>query len=248
MNKLVAYKQPKLAVLESKTKLRDYEESALNTICFELISHLLNLLAVSDGKTEHHNTLMTHVRDCYGMYTLEEIKHAFDLYVTNEFGIKPYQTLNAVVFGQVMREYEFKKRKELKNYRLKLQEFKNEAKPMTKEEENDIMEKAISDGLRNFKEKGMVENASSRYDWLDSTGKLLEAFSMTQEQFNQKKKSSYNTQKSKLEVEYENKNPINSQERTDIKNVLKELQNPKNGKIIAATKKMILIEYYNKIK
>lgn len=252
---IIKYKKPYLIELEEKKKLKDYGEN-LNQLCLNVVTKLLDLLGVKDGKTEHHIALVNHIIDCYKNYTLEEIKYAFDLYIKGEYTqqtssgfitLKPNQSLNAVVFGQVMREYELRKQKELKNYRLKIQQFKNQAKPMKQEDINEIMEKAIQEGLRHFKETGIVDNANSRYDWLDSQGKFLESFSMTQQQFNDYKKKEYNTIVAKLEVEYENKKASTKEEKASFKNILQELKEPKSGKAIIECKKKLLLNYYKKI-
>ena len=105
MNELIQYQKPELIVLAEKKKLRDYEIEKRKAFSVKLIAKLLNLLGVNDGKTEQHNALAIHVCDFYGHVSFEQIDKAFGLFVIGAFTTKPFQQLNAVVFGQVMAEY-----------------------------------------------------------------------------------------------------------------------------------------------
>ena len=139
MDKLTTYKKPRLAILESKAKLRDYPQEEKNTMTLELVAKLLDMLGVGEGKIEHHKRLHGFINDAYGNYTYEEINEAFTMYVSQRFGIKPYQQLNSVVFGQVMREFDFYKKENLKLFRLEM----NKPEEVTEENEELIMIEAV---------------------------------------------------------------------------------------------------------
>lgn len=244
MSELVAYAKPKMIVLEEKKKLREYQEANLNTLCKELVVYLLNLLAVNGDKTDQHNAMFSFVRDCYKHSTFEEIKYAFNLYVQGEFELKPYQTLNAVVFGQVMREYDLKKKKDLKNYRLNIQQFKNKAKEMTPEEAEEYMVIAIDKAIEVYKKSGKIKTPSSKYDYLDKKGLLQEAFKIDNEKWDAYKKTKYTMVQVELIEQYKSKKAVNRDDKIDIKNTLIALENEKNGQVISECKKQILTDYF----
>lgn len=170
INEIQIIEKPKLIILEEKTKLRDYKPEVLNTLTFELVKKLLDLVGSNDGKSDHHISLINFIKDCYGHYTFEEIKHAFDLFVSGEFEHKPYQQLNAVVFGRTMREYEIHKRNKLESYRRKKRLMAD--KP-TKEQQEQTMNDAVNRLHLEFKNTGKISGTISHvYDFLDSQGKL----------------------------------------------------------------------------
>jgi hypothetical protein len=127
---LAVYSKPELVLISEKMKLRDYSPEQRLTQTANLVYKLLNLLGVNEGKTDHHIELARHVSDFYGHFTFEQIEKAFGLFIVGKFKTRPYQQLNAVVFGQVMNEFDEYQKEQTKVYRLSIQEFKNKAVPM----------------------------------------------------------------------------------------------------------------------
>ncbi len=168
MTDIQKYKPPKLALLEQKKKLRDYVIEERNTETTKLVVRLLSLLGVSPGKEVQWASLYKFINDVYLLSTYEEIDEAFDMYISNKFTLKPYQQLNAVVFGQVMREFEFYKKERLKEYRRKR---KPQLKPLTPDEQKQLIRDAIKDEFENYKFSGELNaNRNYLYDELINLG------------------------------------------------------------------------------
>lgn len=245
MSSLVTYQKPQLAVLEEKPKLRDYTDAELNTICVVLVSELTDLLGVKDGKVNHLNKLASFIKDCYKNHAIEEIKHAFDLYVKGEFHHKPFQQLNAVVFGQVMREYDIYKRNQLELYRRKKRLMAEQNQIPSKEEQKKSMDEAVVRLYLEFQNSGTITGIVSHiYDYLDNKGTLKG--DKTDDSWNDYKKEIYESVRRRMIAENEVKTAKDRQEVIDIKNLIKELESKKSGKAISESKKQILIEYFKK--
>ena len=243
MNELIQYQKPELIVLAEKKKLRDYPIETRKSITVKLIAKLLNLLGVNDGKTEQHNALAIHVCDFYGHISFEQIDKAFGLFVLGTFKIKPFQQLNAVVFGQVMAEYSNYEKEQTKIYKMKLQEFKETSKPMDKKEAEKLMENAINEAIEVYKRTGQIELAPSKYDWLDSKGKMQGTFSL--EEWNNMKREKMNSVRTRLIEVYGKAKALSFEDKIEIKNTLKDLQIKNCGIVISQCKLELLQDYFN---
>ena len=245
MNELIQYQKPELIVLAEKKKLRDYPIETRKTNAVRLIAKLLNLLGVNDGKTEQHNALAIHVCDYYGHFTFEQMDKAFGLFVQGAFKNKPFQQLNAVVFGQVMSEYSEHEKEQTKIYKMKLKEFKETSKPMDKIEADKLMENAIKEAIEVYKETGDIELAPSKYDWLDSKGKMQGELSL--EDWNNLKRDKINSVRMRLIEVFGKAKAISFEEKIEIKNTLKDLQEKKCGMVISQCKLELLKDYFDKL-
>jgi len=243
MNELIKYQKPELIVLAEKKKLRDYEIETRKAYAVKLIAKLLNLLGVNDGKTEQHNALAIHVCDYYGHVSFEQIDKAFGLFVLGTFKTKPFQQLNAVVFGQVMAEYSNYEKEQTKIYKMKLQEFKETSKPMDKKEAEELMQNAINEAIEIYKRTGEIELAPSKYDWLDSKGIMQGALSL--EDWNNVKREKMDSVRTRLIEVYGKAKAISFEDKIEIKNTLKELQDKKSGMVISQSKLELLKDYFN---
>ena len=243
MNELIQYQKPELIILAEKKKLRDYPIETRKTHAVRLIAKLLNLLGVNDGKTEQHNALAIHVCDFYGHVSFEQIDKAFGLFVLGTFKTKPFQQLNAVVFGQVITEYFDYEKEQTKIYKMKLQEFKETSKPMDKKEAEELMENAINEAIEVYKRTGEIELAPSKYDWLDSKGLMQGALSL--EDWNNIKRDKMNSVRARLIEVYGKAKAISFEDKIEIKNTLKDLQDKKSGMVISQSKLELLKDYFN---
>ena len=246
MDQLAKYIKPELIVISESKKLRDFTPEERTMKSASLVYKLLNLLGVKDGNTEHHTELVRHVTDFYGHFTFEQIEKAFGMFISRQLKIQPFQQLNAVVFGNVMQEFDDYTKEQTKNYRLAIQEFKAKAIPMTQEEKDDIMQKAIEKAIDVYKQTGTIEMASSKYDWLDAQGKLQGK--LTKDEWHNRKRSKYASVKSRLIASYSSMKANTQDEKTTYKNVLIELQNAKSGKIISQCKLELLEHYFDNLK
>lgn len=243
MNELIQYQKPELLILAEKKKLRDYPIETRNALMVKFIAKLLNLLGVNDGKTDQHNALAMHVSDYYGHFTFEQMDKAFGLFVQCSFKIKPFQQLNAVVFGQVMAEYSEHEKEQTKIYKMKLLEFKETSKPMNKKEAEQLMENAINEAIEVYKKTGEIELAPSKYDWLDSKGIMQGALSL--EDWNNVKREKMNSVRARLIEVYGKAKALSFEDKIEIKNTLKDLQDKKSGMVIAQCKLELLQDYFN---
>ena len=240
MSNIQEYKTPKLAILEQQKKLVAYSETERNTITYKLIEKLLNLLGVSDGKIEQHKKLLGFINDVYGYVTYEEIDEAFKLYISLKFGIKPYQQLNAVVFGQVMREYDIYKKEQLKEYRRKQKELNNQKSTVSDQEKKRIDNEIVNKCLDYFIENRFVDiERLYVYDILYADNWLPTN--------NEYKKRIYKDAVDLLKIEYSRIKPINIDEKREIKNNLKSLLNPRESKAIVKSKELVLSEFLRKL-
>ena len=242
---LAKYKKPGLLVLADAPKLREIPEEEKNAKTVKLIIYLLNLLGVTKVKTEQHNALAVHISENYADSTFEEIHKAFNLFVKGEFETKPYQQLNAVVFGKVMSEYDELKRNQSKTYQLQLQEFKRKSEPMSQEEIDGFMELSILKAIETFAKTGVIEVPGNKYDWLDSKGRLQgEA---TDEDWKSYKKTKYSYCKARLIAKFKNKETISIEEIIKKRDVIKELEEAKSGKVVLMSKTEILEDYFKEL-
>lgn len=245
MDQLQIYSKPELVLISEKKKLRNYTPDERTMKSANLVYRLLNLLGVNDGKTEHHTELVNHVTNFYGHFTFEQIEKAFGMFISRQLKTQPFQQLNAVVFGNVMQEFDDYQKEQTRVYRLAIQEFKNKAVPMSEDEKDQIMEESIEKAIQKYKKTGEIEMAHSKYDWLDLKGKLQEG--LTRDEWDSRKRSKYLSVKHRLIAVYENMKATNTEEKTEYKNIIKELQEPKSGKIITQSKKELLENYFNYI-
>ena len=243
MNELIQYQKPELLILAEKKKLRNYPIETRNALMVKFIAKLLNLLGVNDGKTDQHNALAIHVCDFYGHVSFEQMDKAFGLFVLGTFKIKPFQQLNAVVFGSVISEYFEYEKEQTKIYKMKLQEFKETSKPMDKKEAEQLMENAINEAIEVYKKTGEIELAPSKYDWLDSKGIMQGALSL--EDWNNVKREKINSVRARLIEVYGKAKAISYEDKLEIKNTLKELQERKSGMVISQCKLELLQDYFN---
>jgi hypothetical protein len=168
---------------------------------------------------------------------------AFGLFVLGTFKIKPFQQLNAVVFGSVISEYFEYEKEQTKIYKMKLQEFKETSKPMDKKEAEQLMENAINEAIEVYKKTGEIELAPSKYDWLDSKGIMQGALSL--EDWNNVKREKMDSVRTRLIEVYGKAKAISFEDKIEIKNTLKELQDKKSAMVISQSKLELLKDYFN---
>lgn len=136
--------KPIMAIALENHKLRDFPEEILNANTMGLVKWLLDLLGVSmkGDNVNHHLACVEFVNKSLGNFTYQEIKLAFEMYVSGKFyepNGKPMlvtQQLNAVVIGRVMREYDLRKKNELDSYRRKKELMSRQE---VTQEEKDLM-------------------------------------------------------------------------------------------------------------
>jgi hypothetical protein len=104
------------------------------------------------------------------------------------------------------------------------------------------MKIAINNAIQEFKKTGQIELASSKYDWLDSKNKLQGERSTPE--WENLKRTKYNSVQSRLKVHYENLKSGSRDEKIEVKNILKEIQENKSGKVIAQCKLELLEDYF----
>lgn len=245
MESLILYAKPELIILAEKKKLRSYQEVELNTTTGAFVYKLLALLGVKDGNLEQHNALANHIKVAYKHQTFEQMDKAFELFISGQLKTKPFQQLNAVVFGQVMNEYFEYEKEQTKVYKLKLNEFKNQAKPMEQTEKDQLMEAAINAALKEYTQTGEIELAPSKYDWLDSKGKLQGT--LPKAEWDEIKLNKYESVKTRLIEVYSKAKASSTEERSEFKNIIQDLQGKKSGKIIAQSKYELLKDYFNSL-
>lgn len=243
MDQLQIYKKPELVLISEKKKLREYSQEEKMGKVANLIFKLLNLLGVNEGKTEHHLVLARHVSDFYGHFSFEQIEKAFGLFIARTFKTKPFQQLNAVVFGQVMAEYSEYEKEQTKIYKMKLKEFRETAEPMPENEKNEYMEKVISNALSAYKDTGDIDMPIPKYDWLNSQGLIQGDMSLID--FNEMKKEKYEIVKNRLIEIYGKAKALSFEDKIQIKKTLKDLQEKGCWLVVAQCKLEMLEDYFN---
>ncbi len=231
-------KKPLLAILESKKQLRDYSEIEINTVLANLTIHLLDLLAVNSGKKDHQIKLIEFIKASNFNLTIEEIKHAFNLFVQGEFILKPMQQLNAVVFGQVMKEYKAYKIEKLRVYRQKKQLHENQKAIPSKQDQERMLDEAIMNFYLEYKNTGTITGITSHiYDYLYNQGRLP--------QHTKKFKSKILKKAQTIAKSEEMTNATKSIElHKNLKNVLANIEAGKFDGLKTISKRLVLIEYF----
>lgn len=245
MNKLVKYKKDELILISEKPKLRSYEETERKRLVVKLVAELLFLLGVNEGKTEQHNALALHINNNWTNLTFEEIRKAFIMFVNGELNIKPFQQLNAVVFGQVINEFKTFQVDKIRSYKNKMQKLKFESNKMTPQEADKFMENIIEEAKKKFKKNGLIESHFSKYNWLDSKGKLQG--NKSKKEWEDYKLTKYYSVQSRLLVDYENMKAQTRDEKNKIKLAIQDIKNKKSNKVINQCKLEILEDYFNNL-
>ena len=230
--------KPLLAVLESQKQLRDYSETEINVALANLTIHLLDLLAVNTGKVDHQIKLNEFIKASNFNLTIEEIKHAFNLFVQGEFSIKPMQQLNAIVFGNVMKEYKVYKIEKLRVYRQKKQLRENQKAIPSKQDQEKMLDEAIVNAYLEYKNIGTLTGVVSHiYDYLFKQGKLpphtKEFKAMIFKKAQTIAKNEQMTQASKSIELHRN-----------LKNALAKIEAGKFDGLKTISKRLVLIEYF----
>ena len=235
---VIQVKKPLLAVLESQKQLRDYSETEINAALANLTIHLLDLLAVNTGKVDHQIKLNEFIKASNFNLTIEEIKHAFNLFVQGEFTLKPMQQLNAVVFGQVMKEYKTYKIEKLRVYRQKKQLNQNKKAIPSKQEQGKMLDEAIINLYLEYKNTGTITGITSHiYDYLYNQGKLPQ-----------------HTKEFKLIIFKKAQSIAKSEQMThasksiemhrNLKNILTKIEAGKFDGLKTISKRLVIIEYF----
>jgi len=235
---VIKLKKPMLAVLENKKKLKDYTEIEINTALANLIIHLLDLLAVKSGKRDHQIKLIEFIKSSNFSLTIEEIRHAFNLFVQGEFTTKPMQQLNAVVFGNVIRDYTAYKREKLRVYRQKKQMYENRKAIPSKQEQDKLLNDATTSLYLEYKNTGTITGVTSHiYDHLYKKGVLpphtKEFKSMILKKARVIAKSEEMTKASKSIEMHRN-----------LKTAIKKIEDGSFNGLITISKRLVLLEYF----
>ncbi len=158
MPNLTTYKKPELAVISEVKKMREYNDIERNTIARLIVNGLMGRLGVS-GKatTTHHVESIRFIRE-NKEFTPEEFTKAFELAIEGELKIDLFQQLNCVVIGRVMSLYKAYKIEKLRAYRQR----KTPEKPLTPEQQKQLIRDAIKDEFTNYKFSGEL-NANRNY-------------------------------------------------------------------------------------
>ena len=235
---VIKVKKPLLAILESKKQLRDYSEIEINTVLANLTIHLLDLLAVNSGKKDHQIKLIEFIKASNFNLSIEEIKYAFNLFVQGEFTLKPMQQLNAVVFGQVMKEYKAYKIEKLRVYRQKKQLHENQKAIPSKQDQEKMLDEAIMNFYLEYKNTGTITGITSHiYDYLYNQGKLpqhtkdFKSMILKKAQTIAKSEQMTNASKS-IELH------------RNLKNVIAKIEDGKFDGLRTISKRLVLIEYF----
>jgi len=235
--KIVKYKKPELAVLESLKKMRDYSEEERFVISKNLVENLLSDLGVGkNSDVQHHIRAIKHVSETLGSYTPEEIKKAFQLFISHKLNVDVFQQLNSVVIGRVMREYEIYKNQKLLKYKREMIKEKNKEKELTKEEIENILIEGLDRITKDFNQNGKItENCNHIYDWLFEKGKLPKDVTYKKEIFERAKLIALDNAEWEAKAEY-SKHKILSDTIEKIKKG--------NATVITISKRLVLEDYF----
>ncbi len=164
MPNIETYKKPELAILSDAKKMREYSDTDRLTIAKNIVNGLLIKLGVSGrSNTEHHIEVIRFIAD-NKEFTPEEFTKAFDLAIDGELKIDLFQQLNRVVMGRVMSLFKAYKIEKLRAYRQR----KAPEKPLTPDEQKQLISDAIKDEFTNYKFSGELnENRNYLYDELN---------------------------------------------------------------------------------
>lgn len=241
MSNVVVHKKPMLVVLEQKRKLAQYGQHEVLTTVKKLVDNLLNDLGVGTGNSDHHVRTIKFIMDNYLHYSPEEIEKAFSLYIKNELVVPVFQQLNSVVVGKVMSAYEEYKTKKLAEYRRKQLEQKNKPKPMTAQEIEFIMIEGCDRLFKNYVSTKEIDGMYTHiYDYLFDKNLLPTDKLYKQAIFAKAKIMAVRERKEEGHSQHQKKAIIE-------KAVEQILEGGDNSKSILISKKLVLIDYFDKL-
>jgi len=227
-----------LIKLESQVPLKAYPEKDLTKILImDFLPWISGLLSLTDQKSADRLelSLPSIKKSCWGMGLLE-IKKMFELYADSKLNVKPIPNyFDRILLGKIVNQYKAKHKPQPKI-----------EKPMyvSKDEADHIMKKAIKQGKKDYLEKGIIELASSRYDYLDSKGEFERILNISKDDWKRIKIRRYNETKKTLRERLKTKKLTGFVDRLETKTMLKELENKVSGQVIAECKKSLLKDYY----
>lgn len=228
--------KPKEYIALEQPKLRDYPLAVKNTNTAMFIDYLLNLLGVSSGKAEHHVEANNFINSQMGKWSYEEMRLAFEMFVSDKLGIEPYQQLNAIVIGKVMKAYQVHLNRKLAEYeRLRAEQLRKDNEPTEEEKEIKRIE-GVKECYNHYLKEGFVAPGNSWvYDRLKAKGILKPS--------KEKKELFYilatiNTKKAVRE-DYKPET---------AKGIIKQIEDNNSGRVINEAKRLWLEDYYKTIK
>lgn len=238
---LSIYKKPELAKLEEGIKIKDLSNQA--EAIEKLVYVLLTDLGVGDNANEmQHIRVAQFIIETLNSYTVEEVMKAFDLFIMGEFEpMKPFQQLNKVVIGRVMREYEFYKREKLRLYRLEQTKLKNMKKPLSEAEQTRKMLDAVDRVKREVADYGQAKeqiNNHHIYDWMVKSGRI------SKDLFSAKEKNDAIEKSKKIQLrEFMESAQKDYSIHRNVMKVKKEIEDGNSPRTLKMAKSILISEY-----
>lgn len=236
MANLQTYKKPNLAILEEKTKIRDYsfDKKILNST--KIVRDLLIDLGVGTKvDEEQHKRVVKFISEECGEFSYEEVQEAFKMVLRGDLEMDLFQQINVLVVSKVLRLYQKNKNEKLKNYRLS----KNKTDSISDEEKA----KLRIDGVRKqltyfFHNRKVDETRIYVYDVFDKKGLMPTDI----EYKNSVKKDAMKI----LKDHYNNVIKSSREEFKEIKNIVNDINNGKGAQLVWKCKELALEDYLRK--
>lgn len=241
MSNIQIYKKPMLAIIEQETKLREMPNEERLMKCTQVVANLLLDLGVSSKSDaqQHLRVIKFLVDDC-GKYTIKEIELSFKLAIQGKLSIDLFQQINVLVVGKVLNAFDNYKIEKLRNFRNKESMANEKEKSMTDEQIKCINNLLVNEQLDMFIDKGLINtNKIYVYDVLDKMGYMPTDLKY--------KNDVKNDAISLLDNEYKNKKATSLEEKRSFKNIVKEINSGKGGKVVNKCKELALYDFFRKI-
>lgn len=184
---LVPFKDKnEIIVAFENPKIRDYPEGIKNANIALLLRDMFHLLAVKNTTKEEANAMHLFIDRRLDSYTFQEINTACELYAAGQLNyegqaLQPFQSLNAVVLGRVMKAYASYKNEDNKFVRYLTEKTRAAYKEntSTQEQKDKLFKQLIYNCFKQWKEE-KTHRAGSHvvYDYLVDAGLIdMEDFS-----------------------------------------------------------------------
>jgi hypothetical protein len=241
MSNIEIYKPPMLAIIEQETKLRDMPSEERLMKCTQIVANLLLDLGVgSKSDPQQHLRVIKFLADDCGKYTVKEVEYAFKLAIQGKLSVDLFQQINVLVVGKVLNAFDNYKTEKLRNFRAKKSLTNQKETSMTEDQIKIINNSIAKEALDLYLGQGIV-NTDKIYVY--AVLKKMGYISNDPEYMKSVKEDAVLI----LRNEYEGKKATSVDEKREFKNILKEINSEKGGKIINKCRELALYDFFRKI-
>lgn len=248
MSEIAVYKEENQSLSEiafvknitSQVKIREADGYELNKAFSHFLVEITNRLGIKDAVNSYDKSDMLElILTKYKNLSFDEVKYAFKMERFGNLGerIEHYQLFNAEFVSKVLDKYVEWKRKIKQEHNIS--ELKK-PQTATEREKQYWINRGVTECIDFYEENtSLMDGKLYVYDVFYDLGYLPTDV----EYKNKIKKDAIEV----IEFEQSSKKPTTLNERTQIAEILADIQKPKSGILIGKCKELVLLEYFRKI-